>query len=109
MTSAPESRLEAPPSPIGPIAMVGGGQMALALVEGFCRTGLVEPSSIVVHDPVAAARERLSARVPGIRFAPSSAEAVKGATLVFLAVVVRRIALGLAPLFLILGRGLNGD
>ena len=80
-----------PPS-IGPIAMVGGGQMALALAEGFCRAGLVSPSGITVHDPVAAARERLSLRVPGIRFAPSSAEAVKGAALVFLAVKPQQAA-----------------
>ena len=40
--------------PIGPIAMVGGGQMALALAAGFCRAGLVSPSEITVHDPVAA-------------------------------------------------------
>ena len=62
--------------PIGPIAMVGGGQMALALAEGFCRAGLVSASAITVHDPVPAACARLSQRVPGIRLASSSAEAV---------------------------------
>ena len=79
-------------APIGPIAMVGGGQMALALATGFCRAGLVLPSEITVHDPVAAARERLLARLPGIRLAPSSAEAVKGAALVFLAVKPQQAA-----------------
>ena len=93
MTPTPEPRPTRTPSPIGPIAMVGGGQMALALAEGFCRSGLVEPAAIVVHDPVAAARERMSARVPGIRFAASSAEAVKGATLVFLAVKPQHAAI----------------
>ncbi|MEN9667569.1 MAG: Pyrroline-5-carboxylate reductase, partial [Planctomycetota bacterium] len=78
--------------PIGPIAMVGGGQMALALAAGFCRAGLVSPSEITVHDPVAAARERLSAHLPGIRLAPSAAEAVKGAALVFLAVKPQQAA-----------------
>jgi len=93
MTPTSEPHPTRTPSPIGPIAMVGGGQMALALAEGFCRTGLVEPAAIVVHDPVAAARERMSARVPGIRFAASSAEAVKGATLVFLAVKPQHAAI----------------
>jgi pyrroline-5-carboxylate reductase len=78
--------------PIGPIAMVGGGQMALALAEGFCRAGLVSASAITVHDPVPAACARLSQRVPGIRFASSSAEAVKGAALVFLAVKPQQAA-----------------
>ncbi len=86
MTRTPEHEMKAALSPIGAIAMVGGGQMALALAEGFCRAGLLAPSSITVHDPVAAARERLSARVPGVKFAPSSADAVKGASVVFLAV-----------------------
>jgi len=93
MTLTPEHEMQLPPSPIGAIAMVGGGQMALALAEGFCRAGLLEPSSITVHDPVAAARERLSARVPGVRFAPSSAEAVRGASIIFLAVKPQHAAL----------------
>ncbi|MFM9197302.1 MAG: NAD(P)-binding domain-containing protein, partial [Planctomycetia bacterium] len=57
------------------IAMIGGGQMALALAEGFCRAGLLEATDIVVYDPVPAARERLAARVPGIRLAASGGEA----------------------------------
>ena len=69
-----------------PVAMVGGGQMALALAEGFCRRGLLAAGAIQVHDPAAAARERLATRVPGIRFADSPAAAVRGAGLVFLAV-----------------------
>ena len=52
--------------PIGPIAMVGGGQMALALAEGFCRAGLVSATAITVHDPVPAACARLSARAPSL-------------------------------------------
>ena len=68
------------------IAMVGGGQMALALAAGFCRAGLVAPATIVVFDPVAAARDRLAHHVPGVRFADSGAAAVAGADLIFLAV-----------------------
>jgi pyrroline-5-carboxylate reductase len=74
------------------IAMVGGGQMALALAEGFCRAGLLEPSDIVVYDPVPAAQERLAARVPGVRFAASGGEAAAAARIVFLAVKPQQAA-----------------
>ena len=68
------------------IAMIGGGQMALALAEGFCRAGLLQPTDITVHDPVPAARERLAGRVPGIHFADNGAVAAAAARIVFLAV-----------------------
>ena len=74
------------------VAMIGGGQMALALAEGFCRAGLLRPSDISVHDPVAAARERLAARVPGVRFADSGAAAAAAARIVFLAVKPQQAA-----------------
>lgn len=82
------------------IAMVGGGQMALALAEGFCRAGLVQAGQITVFDPSDVARERLAARVSGVRFAASAAEAVGGAGLVFLAVKPQQAAIAcreLAP------------
>ena len=44
------------------VAMIGGGQMALALSEGFCRAGLLQASEIIVYDPHPAARERLAGR-----------------------------------------------
>jgi pyrroline-5-carboxylate reductase len=67
------------------IAMIGGGQMALALSEGFCKAGLLRPEEIVVADPHAQARERLAARVPGVAFEPA-VTAAAAAPLVFLAV-----------------------
>jgi pyrroline-5-carboxylate reductase len=72
--------------------MIGGGQMALALVEGFCRAGLLEAAAVTVHDPHPPARERLAARVPGVRFAASGAEAAAAAPLVFLAVKPQQAA-----------------
>ena len=66
--------------------------MALALAEGFCRAGLLQPSDMTVHDPVPAARERLAARVPGIRFAESGAAAAAPARIVFLAVKPQQAA-----------------
>ena len=81
-----------PGQPGDRIAMIGGGQMALALAEGFQRSGLVLASSITVFDPHPPARERLAARLPGIRFAASAAEAVAGADTVILAVKPQQAA-----------------
>ena len=88
------------PDSIATIAMVGGGQMALALADGFCRAGLVSGSGITVIDPSEAARGRLAASVPGVRFAGSMAEAVRDAAVVFLAVKPQQAAVAcqeLAP------------
>lgn len=74
------------------IAMIGGGQMALALAEGFVRSGLVPAASITVHDPHPPARERLTARLPEIRFAASAAEAAAAADTVILAVKPQQAA-----------------
>jgi pyrroline-5-carboxylate reductase len=89
-----------PPTRPDSIAMVGGGQMALALADGFCRAGLVSGSGITVIDPSEAARARLAASVPGVRFAGSTAEAVRDAAVVFLAVKPQQAAVAcqeLAP------------
>jgi pyrroline-5-carboxylate reductase len=74
------------------LAMIGGGRMASALAEGFCRAGLVSPAEIVVFDPVAVARDALAARVPGVRFASSAAEAAAAAEIVWLAVKPQQAA-----------------
>ncbi|MFN9368710.1 MAG: pyrroline-5-carboxylate reductase [Planctomycetia bacterium] len=74
------------------IAMIGGGQMALALAEGFVRSGLVSAAAITVFDPHAPARERLAARLPEIRFADSAAEAVTSTDTVILAVKPQQAA-----------------
>jgi pyrroline-5-carboxylate reductase len=80
------------PEPAGGIAMIGGGRMASALAEGFCRAGLLSPAAIVVHDPAAAAREAFAARLPGVRFAATAAEAARSAPLVWLAVKPQQAA-----------------
>lgn len=74
------------------IAMIGGGQMALALAEGFVRSGLVAARAITVHDPHSPARERLAGRLPEIRFAASAAEAVAAADTIILAVKPQQAA-----------------
>ncbi len=75
-----------------PIAFIGGGQMALALIEGFTSAGLAAADRITVYDPVPAARDRLSARVPGIRLAESATAAAAEADLVWLAVKPQQAA-----------------
>ena len=73
------------------VAMIGGGQMALALAEGFRRAGLLAPAELTVSDPNAAARDRLASRLPGIRFADTAAAAAS-APIVFLAVKPQQAA-----------------
>jgi pyrroline-5-carboxylate reductase len=68
------------------VAMIGGGQMALALAEGVCRAGLLTPAEITVYDPHPPARERLAARLPGIVFADTPQAAAAAASVVVLAV-----------------------
>ncbi len=80
------------------IAFIGGGRMAQALAEGFQRTGLVESAAIIVFDPSAEARDRLEARVPGVRFAATGAAAAAAARLVVLAVKPQQAAAACAEI-----------
>lgn len=73
------------------IAMIGGGQMALALADGFCRAGLVDPAAIIVSEPDAVARQRLVDRLPAVRFA-AGPQAAAAADIVFLAVKPQQAA-----------------
>ena len=95
----PEGTVKAPTS-IEPraIALIGGGRMAQALAAGFCRAGLVGPAEITAFDPVAEARERLAARVPGVRFVTSGAAAATAARIVFLAVKPQQAAAACAEI-----------
>ena len=74
------------------IAMIGGGQITLALAEGFVKAGLLAPGEITVFDPHAPARERLASRVPGVRFAATGPEAAQAARLMMLAIKPQQAA-----------------
>jgi len=76
----------------GGVAFIGGGRMASALAEGFCRAGLLAAGAITVHDPAAAARAALEARVPGVRFTDNPAAAAAAADVVWLAVKPQQAA-----------------
>lgn len=94
MTPAHSDPAASAPEPATPpaLAMIGGGRMALALAEGFCRAGLATGTDIVVFDPDDAARGRLAAAVPGIRFVGDAAAAAHAARLVILAVKPQQAA-----------------
>jgi len=68
------------------LAMVGAGQMALALASGFARSGHIPAENIRFFDPSAVACERFLAAVPGAEQAASSGDAVALAEIVFLAI-----------------------
>jgi pyrroline-5-carboxylate reductase len=81
-----------------PIAFIGGGNMAEALISGLTRRG-VPGGQIVVADPVPDALRRLKAQY-GTRAATNNVEAAGAAQVVMLAVkpqFLRSVALEIAP------------
>lgn len=82
------------------IAVIGGGQMARALIGGWVASG-IPISHIAVSDPVAAQREWLAGAFPGLRTEASNEAAVAGADVWLLAVKPQLLAgvmQGLRPL-----------
>ncbi len=77
--SLPHLRIE------GTLAVIGGGKMGEAITGGLLGSGMLEPGSIVVAEPVRERRETLSA-VHGVRCVAHAAEATQGADIVLLAV-----------------------
>jgi pyrroline-5-carboxylate reductase len=79
---------------------IGGGNMASALIGGLLARGRTA-GSLAVVEPVEAQRDRLAARFPGVALhAAVGADAVRGATLVVLAVKpqqMRDACMALAP------------
>jgi pyrroline-5-carboxylate reductase len=68
------------------IAFIGGGNMASALVGGMLARG-ARPDAIRIVEPLAAQREKLAARFPGVALHEGcTAAALAGATLVVFAV-----------------------
>lgn len=68
------------------IGFVGAGQMATALAAGFCRSGKLSASDIVVHDPSQESVDRFQAHVSGAHIANNNPDVLQSAELVFLAV-----------------------
>lgn len=74
------------------IVCIGAGQMATALVGGWVARKLCRPGEILACDPDPAARERLSALVPGVAVAAAAGDAVSCAATVVLAVKPHQLA-----------------
>ena len=73
------------PALIRPIAFLGGGHMAEALIGGILAAHVAEPTSIYASDPLAVRRETLKARF-NIQVDEHNARTVRAADLVVLAV-----------------------
>ena len=87
------------------IGFLGGGQMAMALAEGFCRSGLVRSEQIIAYDPQPVATTRLAERIPGIRIADNNLSAIQGVDLAFLAVKPQQASVACSDVFGTLGEG----
>jgi pyrroline-5-carboxylate reductase len=79
------------------IAVVGGGKMGGALVEGMISGGLVKPEAMVVSD-TDDARRREIARSYGVEVTADNRGAVRGADVILLAVKPQNMAEVLAEL-----------
>ena len=79
------------------IAVVGGGKMGGALVEGMISGGLVKPEAVIVSD-ADEARRREIARGYGVAVTADNREAVRGADVILLAVKPQNMAEVLAEL-----------
>ena len=80
------------------LALIGGGNMAAALVSGLTKRGMSR-ERLIAADPKQDQLDRLM-RDYGILAAPDNASAVQGAEVVILAVkpqLMRAVALGVAP------------
>ncbi len=67
------------------LGFIGSGKMATALVQGVIKSGVCQPSDIVVSDAVPAARQQLAA-AKGVRQAGSNAEVIQTSDAIVLAV-----------------------
>ena len=73
------------------IAFIGTGQMATALAAGFVRE-LILPEQISGYDPIESSRVAFASRAgDGVRLFDSASEAIKGASVVILAVKPQEI------------------
>ena len=73
------------------IGLIGAGQMATALGQGFIKAGLVSAESLLAADPDQAARERFAGATGG-RTTDDNAQVAQQSDVIFLAVKPQQIA-----------------
>ena len=79
------------------IGMIGAGQMATALAEGFVKAGLVEAENLLAADPVQTARECF-AQATGGQTTSDNAQVVSRSDVIFLAVKPHQMGMVAAEL-----------
>ena len=79
------------------IGLIGAGQMATALGQGFVRAGLVPGNKLLAADPLPEARERFTAATGG-RATADNAEVAAQSDVVILAVKPQQMARVMAEL-----------
>lgn len=80
---------------VGSVAVLGGGAMGSALIRGWLKAGLLEPSAIAVYDIMPGRAAGLSAAL-GVRAADTPADAIAGADVLLVAVKPADVAKALA-------------
>jgi pyrroline-5-carboxylate reductase len=79
------------------IGLIGAGQMATALAQGFVKAGLVPAEGILASDPAHEARSRF-AQATGAQTTPDNLQVVAASDVLFLAVKPQQIGAILAEL-----------
>lgn len=79
------------------IGLIGAGQMATALGQGFIKAGMVAREGVMASDPAADARDRF-AQATGARAINDNLEVVAASDVVFLAVKPQQVGAVLAQL-----------
>jgi pyrroline-5-carboxylate reductase len=79
------------------IGLIGAGQMATALGQGFVKAGLVDPGRLLASDPVAEARERF-AQATGAQAVDDNRRVAADSDVVLLAVKPQQIGKALETL-----------
>ncbi|MDX1964910.1 MAG: pyrroline-5-carboxylate reductase [Pirellulales bacterium] len=81
-----------------PLGLIGAGQMALALAQGWVRAGLARPEQFLAADPNPRARELFCQQLPGAKFCDDNLQLLDQAPVILLAVKPQSTAPVLAQL-----------
>ncbi len=68
------------------IAIIGGGNMGVALAKGIIRTKWADPRRIIIAEPLKDKHDQLRAIAKGVRASPSNLEAAKFADIIVLSI-----------------------